>query len=67
MRLLCFVLFSFFIQLSTAQINKRISFRSLSVEEGLSQNSVISIAQDSIGYLWFATQDGLNRYDGKTF
>ncbi|QCX39079.1 response regulator [Aureibaculum algae] len=67
MRHFCFVLFSFFIQFSPAQINKQISFRSLSIEEGLSQNSVLSIAQDSIGYLWFATQDGLNRYDGKTF
>ncbi len=43
------------------------TFRQLSVEEGLSQNSVISIAQDSIGYLWFATQDGLNKYDGRSF
>lgn len=43
------------------------TFRQLSVDEGLSQNSVISIAQDSIGYLWFATQDGLNKYDGRSF
>ena len=43
------------------------TFRQLSVEEGLSQNSVISIAQDSIGFLWFATQDGLNKYDGRSF
>ncbi len=43
------------------------TFRQLSIDEGLSQNSVISIAQDSIGYLWFATQDGLNKYDGKAF
>lgn len=43
------------------------TFRQLSVAEGLSQNSVISIAQDSIGYLWFATQDGLNKYDGRSF
>ena len=44
-----------------------ISFRQLSVKEGLSQNSVISIAQDSTGYLWMATQDGLNKYDGQSF
>lgn len=33
----------------------------------MSQNSVISIAQDSTGYLWAATRSGLNRYDGKSF
>ncbi|TYB76453.1 hybrid sensor histidine kinase/response regulator transcription factor [Bizionia myxarmorum] len=50
-----------------SQSNKQIAFRELTVEDGLSQNSVVSIAQDSIGYLWFATQDGLNKYDGKKF
>ena len=40
------------------------SFNRLSVDDGLSQNSVVSIAQDSTGFLWFATQDGLNKYDG---
>ena len=45
----------------------QISFRQLSVKDGLSQNSAISIAQDSIGYLWIATQDGLNKYDGQSF
>jgi signal transduction histidine kinase/ligand-binding sensor domain-containing protein/DNA-binding NarL/FixJ family response regulator len=48
-------------------LNKQISFNNLTVENGLSQNSVVSIAQDSIGYLWFATQDGLNKYDGTSF
>lgn len=46
---------------------EQMAFRGLTVEHGLSQNSVISMAQDSIGYMWFATQDGLNRYNGRTF
>ena len=46
---------------------KQFSFKTLTINEGLSQNSVISIAQDSIGYLWLATQDGLNKYDGRHF
>ena len=33
----------------------------------MSQNSVISIAQDTTGFLWFATQDGLNKYDGRSY
>ena len=45
----------------------QIKFRQLSVNDGLSQNSAVSIAQDSIGFMWIATQDGLNKYDGSTF
>ncbi len=39
-------------------------FKHLSLEDGLSQNNVQSILQDSSGYMWFATESGLNRYDG---
>ncbi len=39
----------------------------MSTDDGLSQNSVVSIAQDSSGFIWFATQDGLNKYDGSNF
>ena len=41
------------------------SFRNLSINEGLSQSSVVDIAIDDAGFLWLATQDGLNRYDGR--
>jgi ligand-binding sensor domain-containing protein/signal transduction histidine kinase len=41
------------------------SFRNMSINEGLSQSSVIDIATDDAGFLWLATQDGLNRYDGR--
>ena len=44
-----------------------ISFRHLGLNEGLSHTTVPSITQDSLGYMWFATYDGLNRYDGYTF
>ncbi len=59
--------FLFFIFTKKSNAQSQITFRQLSVKEGLSQNSAISIAQDSIGYLWIATQDGLNKYDGREF
>ncbi|MBE7171296.1 MAG: response regulator [Williamsia sp.] len=39
----------------------------LSIDQGLSNNSVRSIYQDHRGFMWFGTYDGLNRYDGYTF
>lgn len=42
-------------------------FESITTSEGLSQNSVFSIAQDSDGFMWFGTQSGLDRYDGVEF
>ncbi len=45
----------------------RIKFEKLSVENGMSQSSVLSIMQDSQGFMWFATLDGLNKYDGYDF
>lgn len=42
-------------------------FRRLSIEQGLSQNSVNCILQDRTGFMWFGTETGLNRFDGYTF
>ncbi|MCX7861960.1 MAG: SpoIIE family protein phosphatase [Bacteroidales bacterium] len=44
-----------------------IKFEHYSVDDGLSQSSVNYIFQDKKGFLWFATQDGLNKFDGYTF
>lgn len=41
--------------------------RRLSAADGLSENSVRDICQDSAGYIWFSTLHGLNRYDGYDF
>lgn len=39
-------------------------FTQLGADENVSQGSILAIAQDSRGFLWFGTEDGLNRYDG---
>ncbi len=42
-------------------------FHHLTVENGLSHNAVLAIAQDSRGFMWYGTEIGLNRYDGHRF
>lgn len=42
-------------------------FDRISVEDGLAQSAVYAIEQDESGFLWFATESGLDRYDGFTF
>ena len=48
-------------------ISRNIQFSTLSVDDGLSQAAVNSIVQDRQGFIWFGTQEGLNRYDGYEF
>lgn len=55
-----------FIKPSFSQ-NENVYFEQITVERGLSQSSVLSIAQDSMGFMWFGTKDGLSRYDSRQF
>jgi len=50
-----------------AQAQQVQQFRNYSAENGLSQSVVLSIAQDNMGYIWVATEVGLNRFDGFRF
>jgi ligand-binding sensor domain-containing protein/two-component sensor histidine kinase len=43
------------------------TFKQLTESDGLSQSTVFAIMQDTHGYLWFGTIEGLNRYDGYNF
>ena len=43
------------------------SVERLTIDDGLSQNYIFSALQDHIGYLWFGTKDGLNKFDGYRF
>ena len=51
----------------SAQTQRVIRFEHLTTEQGLPQDGVHAIYQDSVGFMWFGTQEGLVRYDGYTF
>ncbi len=42
----------------------KLRFTHISNEEGISNSTIEAIYQDSLGFIWFGTRDGLNRYDG---
>ena len=50
-----------------SDIPEQINFSYISINEGLSQSTVFSIDQDQRGNMWFATYDGVNKYDGYSF
>ena len=65
-----FVLFIFIScnpKLSYADYPNNINFKNITIENGLSQSTVETIYQDSKGYIWLGTNDGLNKYNGYTF
>lgn len=66
-RILCYILILGLPFLGLSQQQSLMYFEQVSMEDGLSQVGVNAIMQDSTGFLWFATLDGLNRYDGYDF
>lgn len=44
-----------------------LNFKRLTINEGLSQNTVYCVMQDKTGFIWVGTEDGLNKYDGYEF
>ena len=47
--------------------HRPLAFERISLEQGLSQSSVLCTFQDHQGFMWFGTEDGLNRFDGYAF
>ena len=47
-------------------LSRYLRFGRLTSEDGLSNDQAYHVAQDSYGFMWFATADGLNRYDGSS-
>src|ERR1035437_1549748 len=67
-RLLFIILF--FSPMLQAQVQthpENTKFKHLTVNDGLSDNTVSAILQDKEGFMWLGTNDGLNKYDGYKF
>jgi len=64
-RLTCVILH--FLQIMAATLlaqPQEVKFERLSLQQGLAHNSQLSIIQDRKGFVWFATYDGIAKYDG---
>lgn len=66
-RLQHFLLVAVLFYISISLKGQSYSFTHYQVENGLLNNSVLCIAQDNNGFLWFGTRDGINRFDGYDF
>jgi signal transduction histidine kinase/ligand-binding sensor domain-containing protein len=52
---------------ASVPLDRPLRFDRYSLADGLSQNSVMALLQDHQGFIWIATQEGLDRYDGYNF
>ena len=67
-RIALFLILSLFFMQPSSEIQAQIlNIQTYSVKDGLAQSQVQSIIQDSQGYLWFGTVDGLSRFNGTSF
>src|SRR5215216_2255820 len=55
------------ITISSASSQVEINFTALTTKDGLSSNTVNAILKDRFGLVWFATEDGLDKFDGTNF
>lgn len=58
------ILVALLVLVLSPSIAQQLRFKHITSEEGLSTNFVRTIVQDDLGFMWFGTQDGLNKYDG---
>jgi ligand-binding sensor domain-containing protein len=64
-----FIPFTLLVLLISLQITAQVTnkFEHISIEAGLSSETIYQILQDKYGFIWIATQDGLDKYDGYSF
>ena len=65
--IITFCLCTLSFQASAITPDKDLVFSQISISEGLSQSTVLASCQDANGHMWFATYNGLNKYDGYEF
>jgi ligand-binding sensor domain-containing protein/serine phosphatase RsbU (regulator of sigma subunit) len=61
------IIFLLLIILAPLRGQQKFNFENISIPDGLSNSQVWDVIQDKYGFLWIATADGLNRYDGYSF
>lgn len=66
-RFASFLLFTLFCFVTGTAFSQQMLFKNYSVLDGLTSNTVWSIGQDSKGYMWFGTKNGVSRFDGYQF
>jgi len=63
-----FITFFFFLFISAScVIAQSVQFKNLTINNGLLSSTVYCIIQDSKGFIWYSTPNGVGRYDGTTF
>jgi len=60
-------LFLAFLLITNSCYTQQYNFKTYNAKDGLTGSAVNDIQQDKLGYLWFATQEGAARFDGKSF
>src|SRR4030042_6425283 len=62
-----FLLLYFIFSISIFSQDKILKFSHITVDDGLSQNTINGIVKDKFGFMWFGTWNGLCKYDGYKF
>lgn len=67
LKIIIFITIFFIINVNSSFASNNLKFKNITIEQGLSQGTIEDMYQDEKGYVWIATQDGLNRYNGYEF